>query len=654
MFRKWKIESQLNTIVLSLVFIAFSVVAVVNYYVAKREVKSNTESSIKAQLLSSANLLTPAFELNLRATKQLAEKLAIEVKPNLKISSGTTSVKKEILPALYLDGMLLAGEFELIDQLTKKYDMPITIFQKTEDDDFIRISTSLLKADGKRAFGTKLGKDKHPGYNKLIAGEDYYGMASLFGSNYVTAYMPLKIDSNEVNVIVFAGLKVTQTLTSINKAITAYSKNSIGDMLLIDSKKLLLSSQTEPENFSGIQSAINTGESSHFSINGKNIYYQHINGYNWTLLVMVPEKKMTTMANTLGKETAIVALIAMLVIAFSLKVVIKIIFKDFKQVFTALEKFGEGQVSHLNLKYNKNSNKETDILMHSVDNMANKIDQLICKVKENSSLTDDTASHILKRSMEHQSANTSVTERVLSIATAVEQLTASIADVSQRTEEASTASSAATTLSNSAVDTMNDLSSNIDKTKTSVEASVVSMDQLSESAGKIKMVVDQINSIAEQTNLLALNAAIEAARAGDSGRGFSVVADEVRQLAQRTQSNVGDIKDVLDGLENNTLTMVENINDVSTAILDVESATVNTLSQFEIVNKDMNSVSDQLSSIAAAAEQQSIVTNEIAEMQCVLNESVILATNISEQVLSSAEDVKAQSQSLKETASVFN
>ena len=171
---------------------------------------------------------------------------------------------------------------------------------------------------------------------------------------------------------------------------------------------------------------------------------------------------------------------------------------------------------------------------------------------------------------------------------------------------------------------------------------------------RITAVVDQINSIAEQTNLLALNAAIEAARAGDSGRGFSVVADEVRQLAQRTQSNVVDIKGVLDGLETNTSTMSDNINDVSTAIVDVESATVKTLSQFESVNKDINSVSAQLSSIAAAAEQQSVVTNEIAEMQTVLNDSVILATKISGEVLSSAGDIKTQSHSLTETASVFN
>ena len=129
-----------------------------------------------------------------------------EIEPQLEIMPGSASVNQEALPNLYLNHAVLANKFELIDQLTKKYEMPITVFQKTKDGDFIRISTSLLTDTGSRAFGTKLGKSTHPGYQQLVSGKAYYGMASLFGANYVTAYLPLKIDSNDVNVIIFAGL----------------------------------------------------------------------------------------------------------------------------------------------------------------------------------------------------------------------------------------------------------------------------------------------------------------------------------------------------------------------------------------------------------------------------------------------------------------
>ena len=655
MFNKSKIQNQLYITVSLLVLLAFAAVGVINYNAVKTEVMRETESSIKSELFSSANLLRPSFELNISATKQLANDLAEEMEQLFELSQEeTNTIIGSPLPNLYLNKALLVGNFDYIDELTNKYKMPITVFQRTENDDFIRISTSLKKGNGERAFGTTLGKNKHPGYKTLLSGTDYYGMASLFGSNYVTAYIPLRINSNDVNVIVFAGMKVTSTLASINKAISAFSQNNIGNMHLIDSKKNLLSTGVPSEDFSVIQDAIRTGETGSLTVDGNNIYYQHVGGYNWTLIVTVPIEKMTVMATELGKGTAIIAIIAIIFIIIALNILITYIFKDFKQTIMALQSVGDGQVSNLELNYNKESKKETDLLMGAVDKMAENIHQLVCKVKENATLTAGTANHILNRSKEHDSANSNVNERIHSIASAVEELTVSIADVSDRTTEAASASTTATETSDAAVSTMVELSDYINDTKVSVDDSVDAISRLSESANQITTVAEHINGIAEQTNLLALNAAIEAARAGEQGRGFAVVADEVRQLAQRTQVNVVDIKNVIGDLQTQTKNTVDSIANVTSAIDNVESSTSKTLSQFKIVNKNIGDVSGQLVSIATAAEQQSAVTSDIVKMQCCLKESMQLATEISSEVLVYAGEIKVQSQSLSETASVFN
>lgn len=655
MFNKWKIQTQLNIAVSLFVSVAFAAVAIINYNVVKTQVKLETESSIKAELLSSANLLRPTFESNLREAKLSSNQLAIEMEQQLEVlHSQNNSILEESLPNLYLNGTLLAGNFTHIDELTKKYNMPITIFQRTSDDDFIRISTSLKKENGERAYGTKLGKAKHPAYQKLLSGVDYYGMASLFGSNYVTAYIPLRIDSEKVNVIVFAGVRVTNTLASINEAISAFSNNSVVNMHLIDSKKKLLSTPPPPMDFSAIQDAINTGETGNLTINENNIYYQYVSGYDWTLIATVPIEEMAVMATILGEKTAMIAIVAIIFVIVALKILTTYVLQGFKQTTSALEQVGNGQVSNLALKYNADSKKETDLLMSVVDDMANKIYQLVCQVKENATLTDNTASHILIRSTEQERANSNVNEHIQSLAVAVEQLTASIADISERTTEAALASTTATQTSAAAVRTMHDLSDHINHTKENVDESVEAISKLSGSTSQITTVIEHINGIAEQTNLLALNAAIEAARAGEQGRGFAVVADEVRQLAQRTQVNVIDIKNVITELQKQTTNTFDSITNVTTAVVAVESSTSETLSQFTVVNKEIENVSGQLVSIATSTKEQSMVTKDIVEMEYSLKESMKVATEISAEILVSANGIKDQSQELKENVSVFN
>ncbi|MCP5079104.1 MAG: methyl-accepting chemotaxis protein [Psychromonas sp.] len=653
LFRR-KIQQQLNIAVSLLVLIAFAVVGFVNYNSTNKLVHKETEGSIKSNLFSSANLVYPSYQLNLKVARVTAYALRKDMEPKMRLATtSTNSLFGEELADVFLDGQYLAGKFDLIDKLTQEYEIPITIFQRTKNDDFVRISTSLKTDKGERAYATRLGKEKHPAYKGLLAGKEYFGMANLFGINYVTAYIPLKIDSSEVNFILFTGIGVKSTLTSLNYAIEKFSKDSMGDMYLIDSKKQLLSSSGNPKHFKDIQKRINKGASGNFSIGGDNIYYQYLKGYDWTLLVIVSDQEMEVMPNEIGASTAIIGTIAIIIIALLLSLLTSYIFKDFKQTLRALKLVGDGQVSNLVLKYDKHSQKETDILMGNVEGMSQKISKLVNEVKSIANQTDDTASQVLVRSTENIDANASVEDRVHSVATAIDELTASFADVVERTTSAASATNNISDASKVAFDTMTSLSSHILKTKNDIEHSAEVIEQLSESANKINTVVEHIDGIAEQTNLLALNAAIEAARAGEQGRGFAVVADEVRQLAQRTQTNVVDIKNVIGDLQSQTENTVKSISQVTTAIGAVESDTEKTLHEFESVNSDIGGVSTQLDSIATAAEEQGSVTNEIAAMQNSVQDFMRTATEISTEVHSSAGKIKENSESLISTTSVF-
>ena len=653
-FLRRKIQHQLNFAVSLLLLFAFTAIGLVNYNATLQLVHEETENTIKSSLFSSANLVYPSYELNIKVVKALVHSLRKEVESNLTMSNtDTNTLFGGELPNLNLNNTQLAGKFELIDKLTKEYDLPITIFQKTGKDDFVRISTSLKNEKGDRAYGTLLGKEKHPGYNDLISGKSYFGMASLFGINYVTAYIPLRIDSKDVNVVLFVGLKVDSTLASLNDAMNKLSEDSLGDMYLLDSKAQLLSNSAAPKDLKEVQDQINSKKLEDFYINGHYIYFQRIKGFNWTLVMVVSDQEMAIMANQLGMSTATIGGIAIVLIIFILSLLITYIFKDFKQAFRALKLVGDGQISQLHLTYDEHSEKETDVLMLNVDLMSQKIKELVEEVQTIAERTDGTASAVLKRSADQIEANQGVEERVISVATAIEELTASFAGVVERTGVAVAATNSINDSSKNAFNTITSLSSHISKTKGSIDHSAEVIAELSNSAAKITTVIEDINGIAEQTNLLALNAAIEAARAGEQGRGFAVVADEVRKLAQRTQENVVDIQKVMGELQLQTENTVDSMSHVTIAIADVEADATKTLDEFSSVNTEIEGVNEQLISIAAAAEEQSSVTNEIASMQNNVKDFMGIATGISAEVHNSATEIKENSESLISTAGTF-
>lgn len=225
------------------------------------------------------------------------------------------------------------------------------------------------------------------------------------------------------------------------------------------------------------------------------------------------------------------------------------------------------------------------------------------------------------------------------VATAMNQMVATVSEVARNAEEAATSANDATSRASAGESAVNETLALVAKLDSNVSLVMASLHTLQDNARNIGTVLDVIKSVAEQTNLLALNAAIEAARAGEQGRGFAVVADEVRSLAQRTQNSAGEIEQLITNLLSSTDESVATMEAGTTLAgqtLDSAQTTYDTIQAISAVVDDIRQLNEQ---IATAAEEQSLVAEDI-------NQNVTLIRDVSDQSATAVGEVAGASSEL--------
>ncbi|WP_439831253.1 methyl-accepting chemotaxis protein [Aeromonas veronii] len=218
------------------------------------------------------------------------------------------------------------------------------------------------------------------------------------------------------------------------------------------------------------------------------------------------------------------------------------------------------------------------------------------------------------------------------LATAMNEMQATVQEVARNTNDAASAATSASDTAAQGNETVNDSIGRIEKVATAIEETALVIRQLGDDSRNIGMVLEVIQGIAEQTNLLALNAAIEAARAGEQGRGFAVVADEVRTLAKRTQDSTSQINHIISELQ-------QRANEAGVTMQqsqDMMSETVHTAREagasIAEISSSVNSISHMNIQIATATEEQGAVSEE-------LNRNVVNISNASEEVATGAKQM---------------
>lgn len=239
------------------------------------------------------------------------------------------------------------------------------------------------------------------------------------------------------------------------------------------------------------------------------------------------------------------------------------------------------------------------------------------------------------------------------VATAVTELASATREIASHAEQTANAAQDSTASTNNGQSLVQRTKGSINSLATELAEASTVICELERHAQEISTVLSTIQGIAEQTNLLALNAAIEAARAGEQGRGFAVVADEVRVLSQRTHASTEEIKATIDTLLQTTTRAVSlmdsSSNLANTSVSDADQAT-NALSE---IHEAVSLISDMATQIATVAEEQTHVTGEITQnitsIKDVADELVISTQESSQE----STKLKLQAQELTDKVATF-
>ena len=347
-------------------------------------------------------------------------------------------------------------------------------------------------------------------------------------------------------------------------------------------------------------------------VRASKVFFHHVEGWNWVAVLKTYDDEYAAVIRDKLMPIIIISIIGAALLSLALCLQIAYALAPMKEITKGLSKLGKGQLSFRFKSLNpRTSRNEVDILKRDITAMRDGLINVITQVRNSSESLIASSESINSANSQLKSQASQSEQESLHVASAIEQVAQSIEEVANNSNQVSQETTNASMISSKGNSAMQAVEATVAQLSEAFHQASSIIKEVETNSQGIGEVVDTINGIAEQTNLLALNAAIEAARAGEQGRGFAVVADEVRVLAQRTQTSTEQIRQVVEKLQTNTQAAVDNMAKGNQQVLESIDKVADAGHLLTQIQQSISEVEIRMGSVAASTEEQSVASSQI-------------------------------------------
>ncbi len=561
---------------------------------------------------SEAGLLADQLETFHGSLRESTQRLAglfeqrfstgLQVRSEERVSVGSLQT-----PALYLGATRLNNEFTEVDDFTRMTAGVATVFVR-DGSEFIRITTSLTKQDGTRALGTALDH-QHPAYQRLLAAQSYVGRALLFDRNYMTQYTPVRDGSGQVIAVLFVGFDYTDAQKLQLDKLGEFRIGTTGSLAVLDEHGKWLVKPAGTGALDTLPAALgeliaHAGDGG-FWTDGQDEFYSvamPFAGGPWTVLASMPREEIQAVTWRVGTQLAIGSALTLLLAVIAVVWLLRRKLRPLGDLVQQAQALGAGD---LGARMAQSSDDEIGELARSFNRMGEALASMVSGIR---SAAQDVSARSQAMSTLSRDAYQGIDQQsgeISSMAGAVEEFSATsqnIADNMRSTERLASDNAQQTRIGRTSMDQASEALVQIAEALEQTSKAINGLGQRSQEIGGI---VSVITAIADQTNLLALNAAIEAARAGEQGRGFAVVADEVRSLSGRTREATNEISTMIGSIQSETSSAIATMEQGRQLMQDGLERNAKVAAALAQISEQSAEAGEQFAAITTATSEQS-------------------------------------------------